>query len=123
MENQLEMGENIDVADTMEDVPVVTLRDLVVFPKTTVYFEVGRESTVRALKEAMNSKQLVFTVAQKDPAVENPGIDDLFETGTLAEVKQIVNMPGKIIRVVIVGKERMKLKFLETKDGYLSGTT
>lgn len=116
------MGENIDVADTMEDVPVVTLRDLVVFPKTTVYFEVGRESTVRALKEAMNSKQLVFTVAQKDPAVENPGIDDLFETGTLAEVKQIVNMPGKIIRVVIVGKERMKLKFLETKDGYLSGT-
>ncbi len=122
MENQLEMGENIDVADTMEDVPVVTLRDLVVFPKTTVYFEVGRESTVRALKEAMNSKQLVFTVAQKDPAVENPGIDDLFETGTLAEVKQIVNMPGKIIRVVIVGKERMKLKFLETKDGYLSGT-
>lgn len=117
------MGENIDVADTMEDVPVVTLRDLVVFPKTTVYFEVGRESTVRALKEAMNSKQLVFTVAQKDPAVENPGIDDLFETGTLAEVKQIVNMPGKIIRVVIVGKERMKLKFLETKDGYLSGTT
>lgn len=116
------MGENIDVTDTMEDVPVVTLRDLVVFPKTTVYFEVGRENTVTALKEAMNSKQLVFTVAQKDPTVENPGMDDLFETGTLAEVKQIVNMPGKIIRVVIVGKERMKLKFLETKNGYLSGT-
>lgn len=116
------MEENIDAADIIENVPIVTLRDLVVFPKTTVYFEVGRENTVKALKEAMNSKQLVFTVAQRDPAVENPNIDDLFEIGTLAEVKQIVNMPGKIIRVVIVGKERMKLKCLTAEDGYFSGT-
>lgn len=116
------MEENLDVADKMEGIPVVTLRDLVVFPKTTVYFEVGRENTVQALKEAMNGKQLVFTVAQKDPSVETPGIDDLFETGTLAEVKQIINMPGKIIRVVISGRERMKLLYLETMDGYLSGT-
>ena len=116
------MEENIDVTDKMEGIPVVTLRDLVVFPKTTVYFEVGRENTVQALKEAMNGKQLVFTVAQKDPSVETPGMDDLFETGTLAEVKQIVNMPGKIIRVVISGRERMKLLYLETMDGYLSGT-
>ncbi len=115
------MEENVKAADIMENVPVVTLRDLVVFPKTTVYFEVGRENTVKALKEAMNSKQLVFTVAQKDPAIENPGIGDLFEIGTLAEVKQIVNMPGKIIRVVIIGKERMRLKSLNTEDGYLSG--
>ncbi len=99
------MEENMDETGKMEKIPVVTLRDLVVFPKPTVYFEVGRENTVRALKEAMNGKQLVFTVAQKEPAVEEPGIDDLFETGTLAEVKQIVNMPGKIIRVVISGRE------------------
>ena len=116
------MEENMDETGKMEKIPVVTLRDLVVFPKTTVYFEVGRENTVRALKEAMNGKQLVFTVAQKEPAVEEPGIDDLFETGTLAEVKQIVNMPGKIIRVVISGRERMKLMYLETMDGYLAGT-
>ena len=100
------MEENLDVADKMEGIPIVTLRDLVVFPKTTVYFEVGRENTVKALKEAMNGRQLVFTVTQKDPAVETPGMDDLFETGTLAEVKQIVNMPGKVIRVVISGRER-----------------
>lgn len=116
------MEENIDGTCKMEKIPVVTLRDLVVFPKTTVYFEVGRENTVKALKEAMNGKQLVFTVAQKEPAVEEPGIDDLFETGTLAEVKQIVNMPGKIIRVVISGRERMRLMYLETMDGYLAGT-
>ena len=83
------MEENLDVTDKMEGIPIVTLRDLVVFPKTTVYFEVGRENTVKALKEAMNGRQLVFTVAQKDPSVETPGMDDLFETGTLAEVKQM----------------------------------
>ena len=116
------MEENLDVTGKMEGIPIVTLRDLVVFPKTTVYFEVGRENTVKALKEAMNGRQLVFTVAQKDPAVETPGMDDLFETGTLAEVKQIVNMPGKIIRVVISGRERMKLMYLETMDGYMAGT-
>lgn len=116
------MEENLDVTGKMEGIPIVTLRDLVVFPKTTVYFEVGRESTVKALKEAMNGRQLVFTVAQKDPAVETPGMDDLFETGTLAEVKQIVNMPGKVIRVVISGRERMKLMYLETMDGYMAGT-
>lgn len=106
----------------MENVPVVTLRDLVVFPKTTVYFEVGRENTVKALTEAMNSQQLVFTVAQKDPTVENPEVDDLFEIGTLAQVKHIVNMPGKVIRVVIIGEQRMRLRYLKTEDGYLSGT-
>ncbi|MCI8748965.1 MAG: endopeptidase La [Lachnospiraceae bacterium] len=116
------MEENLDVTDKMEGIPIVTLRDLVVFPKTTVYFEVGRENTVKALKEAMNGRQLVFTVAQKDPSVETPGMDDLFETGTLAEVKQIVNMPGKIIRVVISGRERMKLMYLESMDGYMAGT-
>jgi len=116
------MEENIDAADIMEGIPVVTLRDLVVFPKTTVYFEVGRDNTVKALKEAMNSRQLVFTVAQKDPSVENPGIKDLFETGTLADVKQMVNMPGNIIRVVISGRQRMKLISLEKENGYFSGT-
>ena len=64
----------------------------------------------------------LFTVAQKNPDIENPGMDDLFETGTLAEVKQIINMPGKVIRVVIIGRERMKLEYLETREGYLSGT-
>ncbi len=116
------MGDSIEISDKIDGVPIVTLRDLVVFPKTTVYFEVGRDATVNALEEAMRSSQLVFTVAQKNPDIENPGMDDLFETGTLAEVKQIINMPGKVIRVVIIGRERMKLEYLETREGYLSGT-
>lgn len=118
----VKMEENKDITEKLEGVPVVTLRDLVVFPGTTVYFEVGREGTINAVQEAMKGRQVVFTVAQKDSRAENPGMDDLFEVGTLAEVKQIINMPGKIVRVVIVGKKRMQLNYLETKDGYLAGT-
>lgn len=118
----VKMEENLDVTGRMERVPVVTLRELVVFPCTTVYFEVGRENTVKALKEAMDDRQVVFTVAQKDPSVEMPGLDDLYDTGTLADVKQIVDMPGKVIRVVITGRMRMRLTSLETEDGYFTGT-
>ncbi len=115
------IADDVQMSDTMQ-VPVVTLRDVVVFPGITVYFEVGRDTTIHAVHEAMSSEQVVFTVAQKDAKKENPGIDDLFETGTLAHVKQVINMPNNIVRVVLVGKERMRLRYLETKDGYLSGS-
>ena len=84
-------------------IPVVTLRDIVVFPGTTVYFEIGREATINAVNEAMHGDKLIFTVAQKDQYKDNPGLDDVFETGTLAEVKQIITLPDKVMRVVIVG--------------------
>ena len=106
----------------IENIPIVTLRDLVVFPGATVFFEVGREATVKAIKAAMSDNKWIFTVAQRDPGIENPNIDDLFEVGTYAEVKQVVNMPNNVIRVIIVGRERMKLNYVETKEGYLSGT-
>ncbi|MBO5484390.1 MAG: endopeptidase La [Lachnospiraceae bacterium] len=102
----------------MIKVPVLTLRDVVVMPGVTVYFEVGREKTVAALEAAMSGEQLVFAVAQRDPSVEEPGVEELFEMGTLSQVKQIVRMPGKIIRVVLVGERRAKLQYLETVGEY-----
>ena len=116
------MEENIDEAGKLNGIPIVTLRDIVVFPGTTVYFEIGRESTIEAVQEAMNTKQVVFCVAQKDSHNETPGLDDLYEVGTLAEVRQIINMPNRVMRVVIVGKKRMKLNYVETKEGYMAGT-
>ena len=103
-------------------IPVVTLRDIVVFPGTTVYFEIGRESTINAVNEAMHGEKLIFTVAQKDQYVENPGIDDVYEIGTLAEVKQIITLPDKIMRVVIVGIKRQRLKYVETVNDHLAGS-
>lgn len=103
-------------------IPVVTLRDIVVFPGTTVYFEIGREATINAVNEAMHGDKLIFTVAQKDQYKDNPGLDDVFETGTLAEVKQIITLPDKVMRVVIVGLKRMKLNYVETFNDHMRGS-
>lgn len=100
-------------------IPVLALRDVVVMPGVTVYFEIGREKTVAAVESAMREEQLVFAVAQKEPSVDDPTLDDLFEVGTIAQVKQIVKMPGKVIRVVLVGKKRAQLQYLETVENYI----
>lgn len=104
---------------TIEHVPVVTLRDVVVFPGSTVYLEIGRKKTIQAMKQAMHGNKQIFAVAQREPGKEQPKGDDLFRVGTLAEVKQIVSMPDKVTRVVIAGQKRMKWEVLtEEEDCY-----
>lgn len=105
----------------LEHIPLVALRDLVVFPGATVFFEIGRKSTIRAVEAAMQRDQTIFAVAQRDPGTDEPGIDDLYEVGTLSDVKQIVKMPGGITRIVIVGRKRMRLGHLETENDFISG--
>lgn len=105
-----------------EYIPVVALRDVVVFPGSTVYLEIGRKKTVKAIQEAMTNHNRIFTVAQKNAKEEDPGQEGLYETGTLAEVKQIVKMPDGINRVVIVGLKRMTLcQLVEREDCLYAG--
>lgn len=97
---------NIDIFS----MPMVALRGLVVFPGSTVHFDVGRPKSVAAIKAAMVAKQNVFLVAQIDMADETINAKTLFEVGTVCEVKQIVRMPsGDALRVVVEGKFRGKL--------------
>ncbi len=70
----------------------------------------------------MEEDHKIITTAQKNPNIENPGMDDLFEVGTLAEVKQIVRMPGQRMQAVITGLERVSLQYLETEQDYLMTT-
>ncbi len=102
--------------------PFVPLRDVVVFPGVTVYLEVARDFMKQAFVKAMEEDHKIITTAQKNPNIENPGMDDLFEVGTLAEVKQIVRMPGQRMQAVITGLERVSLQYLETEQDYLMTT-
>lgn len=102
--------------------PFVPLRDVVVFPGVTVYLEVARDFMKQAFVKAMEEDRKIITTAQKNPNIENPGMDDLFEVGTLAEVKQIVRMPGQRMQAVITGLERVSLQYLETEQDYLMTT-
>lgn len=108
--------------ENKEKYPFVPLRDVVVFPGVTVYLEIGREITKHAMLKAMEGNKRIIVTAQKDSQIENPGMDDLFLTGTIAEIKQIVKMPGKMMRVVITGIERVHIQYLETEEEYLIAT-
>lgn len=104
----------------MIKVPLLALRDVVAMPGVTAYIEIVKQETVDAVEAAMNSDQLVLAVAKQDADREEIHMDNLFEVGTVARVKQIVRMPDKYIRVVLAGESRAHLLSLEsTEESYL----
>ncbi len=89
--------------------PVLPLRGMMVFPHMVLHFDVGRVKSVAALEKAMLADQKIFLVAQKDADAEDPGKDDLAPVGTIALVKQVLNLPGDSIRVLVEGERRAEL--------------
>ena len=86
--------------------PVLPLRGLMIFPNMVLHFDVGRHKSVMALERGMSDRQKVFLVSQKDENVEDPGWKDLCKVGTVAEIKQVMNLPGENIRVLVEGASR-----------------
>ena len=86
--------------------PVIPLRDLMIFPNMVHHFDVGRRKSVVALEQGMSDRQKIFLVCQKDDSVEEPGWKDLCKVGTVAEIRQVMNLPGENIRVLVEGKSR-----------------
>ena len=101
-------------------VPLLPLRGMLVFPTMVLHLDVGREQSVQALEKAMLTDQLIFLTTQKDVSVDNPGIDDIFEMGTLTKVKQMLKLPNGTIRVLVEGLTRAKLSHLVEEDHYLA---
>ncbi len=99
--------------------PTLALRGLTVYPKMLIHFDVGREASIIALEEAMTSNQSIFLVAQKDMRVEMPEQKDLFTMGTVANVRQILRLPGKSIRVMVEGLQRGRLHSLKQTQPHL----
>ncbi len=91
--------------DNME-LPLIALRGMVFFPKTTVTFDLSRLKSIEALENAMNSGQKIFLSAQKEPSEENIKIEDIYKIGITAKVKQVLRIPGGLVRVLAEGVER-----------------
>ena len=102
-------------------IPVIPLRGLTVLPGMTLHFDVSRKKSVAAVEKAMMGEQMLFLLTQKNPDDMNPGIDQLYTVGTLATVKQLVKLPGNIVRVMVEGMERAELLCLETEEPFLMG--
>jgi ATP-dependent Lon protease len=103
-----------------EALPVVPLRDMVVFPHMMAPFIVGRESSVRALEQTLSTPQKrLFLVAQKDPKVDEPLRNDLYELGVVATVVQNLKLPNGNVKVMVEGVQRARLADMRDRDGAL----
>jgi ATP-dependent Lon protease len=102
--------------------PVLSLRDVVVFPHMVIPLFVGRERSVRALEETMNVDKQILLVTQRNPEVESPEPGDLFTCGTIASILQMLRLPDGTTKVLVEGVERVRISSLEETEGYLAGS-
>ncbi|NOY08195.1 MAG: endopeptidase La [Spirochaetes bacterium] len=101
------------------ELPLVPLKDLVVFPGMIVPFFVGRKKSIQAVETANKQGRLLFVAPQKDTAVEEPGETDIYNIGTIVHILQMLKLPDGTIRLLVEGSQRAKiLKYLQ-KDRYL----
>ncbi len=102
--------ENIVDLSGFSEIPAIPLRGLVVFPKMTLHFDVGRRKSIAALKYAMEKNQKIFLVAQRDASVDEPSIDDVYDTGVICHIKQMLKIPNSAnLRVIVEGVQRASL--------------
>lgn len=107
-----------DIKNHTIKLPLVPLRGMIVFPNTALYFDIGRDKSISALEQAMIDDQEILLAAQKDANIDDPDVDDIYNIGTITKIKQIVKMPGDIIRVLVEGIERGKIIEYTQLDPY-----
>ena len=109
-------GEHFEI---LKNVPLIPLRDLVVFPSTLVPFIIGRASSIQALEKASESDKLVLLAAQMDASLDNPGPRDIYSMGVTAKVIRTVQMDDKNVKVIVEGKRRARiLEFVSSYPYY-----
>ncbi|MEA5015998.1 MAG: endopeptidase La [Candidatus Limiplasma sp.] len=99
--------------------PVLPLRGMMLFPHMVLHFDVGRAKSVAALEKAMLEDQHIFLVAQKNADVDEPQLEDLCRVGTIAHIKQVLNLPGDSIRVLVEGLRRATLETMVEEEPFL----
>ncbi|AOW76076.1 endopeptidase La [Colwellia sp. PAMC 20917] len=101
----------------INEIPVLALRDVVVYPQMVIPLFVGREKSIRCLDIAMENDKQVFLVAQKDAAVDDPTADDVYRAGTIATILQMLKLPDGTVKVLVEGARRARItQFVETQE-------
>jgi ATP-dependent Lon protease len=106
--------EKIDV----KRVPMMPVRDMVIFPQMMTPFIVGREASVRALEEALAGEKKIFLATQHDASVDEPKPEEIYQVGTLANIVQSVKLPDGNIKVLVEGAERAKIVQVTSEEGF-----
>ena len=102
--------------------PMMPIREMVIFPHQMAPFVVGRESSVRALEEALNGDRRIFLATQHDASVDEPTADDIYTIGTIGNIVQSVRMPDGNIKVLVEGVERARASEINDDDGFFIAT-
>lgn len=114
------MNSYIDL-NNFEDIPVVPLRGLVVYPNMNLHFDVGRKKSIAALNEAMDTHQMIFLVSQIDSAIEDPTERDVFEVGVICKIKQMIKIPNSSnLRVIVEGVSRASIVTMYTEGDHFN---
>lgn len=102
------------------ELPMLPLRGVVVFPRVVIHLDVGRESSLNALNEAMLGDSLIVLVAQKEAKIEDPGEGDLNSVGTIATIKQVLKLPGGSNRILVEGTGRVRINRIVVSKPFFS---
>lgn len=101
------------------ELPILPLRGVLVFPYMVIHLDVGRPKSIKAIEEAMIQDKEIFLATQKEASTDEPDEDDIFKVGTIAEIKQILKLPGGTIRVLVEGLSRAKIIKYTAKEPYI----
>lgn len=114
------MSKQGNKSDTL-NMPVLPLRDVVVYPHMVIPLFVGRPKSIKALDSTMNDGKQIFLVAQKDPSVDEPSIDDFYQVGTISTVLQLLKLPDGTVKVLVEGNQRANIiRFTEQEEYYIA---
>lgn len=105
--------------EELKRMPSVALRGLTIFPDMIIHFDLSRDKSKSAIEQAMIDDQMVFLVTQKDPEAQESSFETVYHVGCTAKIKQVMKMPGQIVRVLVEGMERGGLKAFFEKGDYL----
>jgi ATP-dependent Lon protease len=118
---EAEKVEEAKVPARAELLPVLPLRDIVVFPHMIVPLFVGREKSVRALEAVMKDDKQILLVAQKNAAQDDPSVDDIYRVGTVSTILQLLKLPDGTVKVLVEGSRRARIAgFKETESFFVA---
>ncbi len=118
--NQLESGKgNTDALSILREdtLPAVTLRGLTILPGMVIHFDLSREASMASVEQAMLGDQRLLVVSQKDSGKENPGMEDIYDVGTVTLIRQVSKLPEHILRVLVEGVSRARIHGLSELNG------
>jgi ATP-dependent Lon protease len=112
------MTKTVTPVGSLETIPVLPLRDIVVFPHMIVPLFVGREKSIKALEEVMREDKRILLVAQKNPADDDPASDAVYDVGTLAQVLQLLKLPDGTVKVLVEGSDRARVHGFSSRTDF-----